>query len=84
MFTLILYQELSVIQFYQVFYKNYPEFVMSDWEIVNISRMINSRNMKFCKNYSNRDTLKVVTFGDRSMYGFWAIKHFFCRRQKWL
>ena len=70
MFTLILYQELSVIQFYQVFYKNYREFVMSDWEIVNISRMINSRNMKFCKNYSIRDTLKVVTFGDRSMYGF--------------
>lgn len=70
MFTLILYQELSVIQFYQVFYKNYPVFVMSDWEIVNISRMINSRNMKFCKNYSIRDTLKVVTFGDRSMYGF--------------
>ena len=43
---------------------------MSDWKIVNISRMINSRNMKFCKNSSNRDTLKVVTFGDRSMYGF--------------
>ena len=45
-----LYQKLRVFELYQVLYGNYWEFETSDWEIVNISRMINGRNVdKRCK-----------------------------------
>ena len=42
-------QKLWVIQFYQDLYGNYWEFEMFNWDIVNISRMIDGRNIKFSK-----------------------------------
>ena len=35
---------------------------MSVSEIVNISKIINARSMKFSKNFSNRNMLKVASF----------------------
>ena len=59
----LLDQKLWVIQFYKVLYGNYWKFEMSDWEIGNISRMINCRNMKFSDNLSNnRIILKDLVF----------------------
>ena len=50
-FISFLYQELWVIQFYQVLYGNYWEFEMSDWWTVSIARMINSKVMKFSNTF---------------------------------
>ena len=33
---------------------------MSDWEIVNISRMVNGWSMYFLQNLSNKNILKVT------------------------
>lgn len=65
------------IQFYLFMHGNYRKFEVMDWEIENISGMINSRNMKFFKNLSNRNTLKVAKFGVRSICCFEAIKNKF-------
>ena len=43
----VLYQGLWVIQFYQVLYENNWEFELSDWENLNIWRIINCRAMNF-------------------------------------
>ena len=37
----------------------YWELKMSDGEIVNISRMVNGKNIKFSKNFLNRNTKKL-------------------------
>lgn len=69
------------IQFYLFMHRNYRKFEMMDWEIENISGMINSRNMKFFKNLSNRNTLKVAKFGVRSTCCFEAIKNKFSEQR---
>lgn len=35
---------------------------MSDWETVNISRIINGKNMKFSEDLTNRNLLQVTKF----------------------
>ena len=49
---------------------------MSVSEIINISRTINGRSMKFSQNLSNRYIAKVTKSGTRSIYHFRVIKSF--------
>ena len=72
-FILISFQELWAIQFYQILYGNYWEFEMSDWEITNISRMVNGKNMNFAKTLQIE---KFSKFGVCSIYRFYAIINF--------
>ena len=60
--------------FTEVLYGNYWEFDVLDWEIINISRMINVRNMKFSKTFQ-----MFVAFT-----AFELLKNFPSRQQKWL
>ena len=47
---------------------------MSDWETVNISRIINGKNMKFSEDLTNRNLLQVTKFRDNAEVVIEALK----------
>ena len=65
-----LYKKLWAIPFYQVLYGNYWKFEISDLEITNIIRLINSTNEIWNENWK---TFKIRIYQNLQSFGFTAI-----------